>query len=178
MKNLNELYTAFISSPTESAMNDLLAAVRRRAAAVLKDEDLAQAFVVTLWADLISGTQPQDTNFSGWLNIRLRWAKADGQRAAKRDLEGQPVVAEDGDDEEVLSVLALEATGNENPYEHDPETLLARISDLAIHKVADRLLDGANLTQIAGELGITRNALYQKLWRYRQSEKEQLAEAA
>ncbi len=106
--NLNHLYQEYLDSP-EAGLESLLVAVRHKAAAILKDEDQAQAFVISVWQAL--DRLKIERSFTAWLQVRLRWQLLSSIRNQKQIREEQAplMLGEDDEpltDEEVLDILA------------------------------------------------------------------------
>jgi DNA-directed RNA polymerase specialized sigma24 family protein len=167
MPDLNQLYSTYVENPTSYNLDDLLTAIRKVAMSVFHDDDQAQDFLVEVWP-LLPELKIRD-NFNGWLRTRLYWRDLNNHTANQSCREEQPPVMFDDDgeqmtDEEVLALL---------DYQHklrQPKAIevdLSTIDDPIVRYIAERLLQGYTQTEIAAEMGINRQTLYQRLYRYR-----------
>lgn len=141
--NLNALHGVYRLDPSSNNLDALLNVLRLKALRILRDEDLAQAFLVSFWRRLafLNGIRDLDT----WTNIRLRWHRLSSERArTHHDVLLQDMVAPD--------LLDLES-----------------ITDPIVGRAADYILQGYSQQQCADFLGLSPAALRKRLQRYRRS---------
>jgi RNA polymerase sigma factor (sigma-70 family) len=72
-----------------TALDPLLDAVRRYAAAIVRDEDLVQTIVVKVWQNL-DRFKPQKGSFAGWVRTIASRAQTDAHRANGRAYATDP----------------------------------------------------------------------------------------
>lgn len=143
---LNDLYAAYCAD--ESRLDELLKAVFQKAAWVLKDDDVAQDFVVGVWRALPVDFQP----FSLWIRNRLRLYLARSYRA-------KSLVREDCMAGSEIEHLPLPRQSR--------QAYLDSVRDPFLRSVANRLLLGFSLGEIARALAMTPCCLRKKLQRVR-----------
>ena len=170
---MNHLFAAYQADPAVG-LEPLLTTARVRAVNRLQDQDLAQKFIIDLWQVLPS--LPHGTNFSGWLNLRLRWAKLHGFRDDARGRKETPAtyvnmpIDEDGQvptNDEKLDYLAYLDRSKMPAYDMPN---LESISDPFIRDVANLLIQGYSQAECAWMLDVTPANLRKRLQRYRETE--------
>lgn len=171
-RDLDSLHAGYVADPI-AGLEPLLIAVRRKALAILRNDDAAQDFVIGVWQALPKLSI--NRSFVSWLQVRLRWHQSNVRRSAKSSREEQPpeLFGDDGESlshEEVLDLLAYKHAQSQPKPEPSPD--LDSIDDPMIRRVAELLLLGYSQTECADKLNLKPPALRQRLRRYRATHQE------
>ena len=165
---LNLLFAAHKADPI-GGLEPLLVAVRIRAVNVLQDEDQAQDFLI----DLLPALEelPEGGNFSGWINIRLRWTALHAHRDDARNNKEIPASYVDlGFDEEESPMGnedKLDLLAFKDATRHDLPIDLTQITDPTLRKLAELLLQGYTQEEAAQQMGVSVGSIKQRLFRNR-----------
>jgi DNA-directed RNA polymerase specialized sigma24 family protein len=173
--NLNSLFAEYKANP-DARLDPLLEAIRKRALRFLGDEDAVQDFLLEVWP-LLADLEIQ-TSFLAWITVRLRWRNADHHRAMETEadrLQQIPTMYGDDDEEQLTDIEAAEVlmfeqmskSGGLEPAYFD-QTRMDAIEDQTIRQVAEMVLAGATQQEAAAQLGLSTEALWLRLFRYRQ----------
>ena len=150
MHKLDQLYTDWWDSPRSAPCpGGLIAGVRSEALRITRDEDTAQSVALVVLAKLESFCRADATAFSRWVNSIIRRTRLDAYRTSS-------------DHTQVFD----EDAGQSTPDSGYVDT--SRLPN-GIRIVADKLLEGYSLVEIAGQLNISSAALRNKLARFRKS---------
>jgi DNA-directed RNA polymerase specialized sigma24 family protein len=148
--NLDALYQIYWDSPRSRPSPDgLIAGVRSYALKLTRDEDVAQNVSVIVLAKLESFRRVDSTAFSRWVKAIVRRTGLEAYRTSSdhtREFDENACI--NSDDSGYVNTSEL------------PET---------IRLVADKLLQGYSLTEIASQLSVTPAALRNRLSRYRKA---------
>lgn len=147
---MNALYAVYADSP--DGLEALLVAIRRRAMTVMQDEDAAQEFTIGVWQAL---PIPHNTNFSAWLNVRLR-------------MKNLNWIRDHAAPGEMVEMDVLEQYGAQREDAHSEWLRVADIEDPFIRAVAALFNSGYTQAECAAILNVRKSTLEMRLARFRE----------
>ena len=180
---INELFTNYLND-REKGLEPLLEAIRRKALLKFKDEDATQDFLISIWELLPTLTEEVEGKrgggFKSFVEQRLRWVKLNNKRdASRKDAEyqlpelfeddGEPISTQDTVDLLQFKEVSWQELGCERGIE---EVGYKELDDEFLQEVANMLLTGKSLDQIALTFRIGREYLQQKVARHLNSTKK------
>ena len=173
---INELFKNYLNH-RETGLEPLLEAISKKALLKLRDEDAAQDFVIDMMELLPTLTNEIDASgatFLALLNQRLRWRGINSRTRVSKEEQFPELFEEDGEimsTQDTIDILQWNNRSSEPVDDYDYR-LSASIDDDFLRSVADMLLRGQTLDQIALKFGIDREYLQQKVSRHLNSPKK------
>ncbi|MGF7180403.1 RNA polymerase sigma factor [Tunturiibacter psychrotolerans] len=150
MNKLDLAYDAYWNHPrSRPPMDSILVAVRAEALNMTHSEDIAQIVTLVVFQKLESFVRADATAFSRWVRTIIKRTRLEHYRSSSDHTK---------EFDENSQAVSQESTYIDTSKLPEP-----------IQLVAHRLLAGYNLTEIAGQLGVTSAALRNKLARFRKA---------
>jgi DNA-directed RNA polymerase specialized sigma24 family protein len=149
-ETLDTLYAEYWASPRSVPSPDgLVAGVRSEALRLTRDEDVAQNVCIVVLDKLETFVRSDATGFSKWVNSIIRRTRLDAYRTSSDHTQ------------------VFDEDAGQSPTD-DGYVDTSRLPN-GIRIVADKLLQGHSLVEIAGQLNISSAALRNRLSRFRKT---------